>query len=115
MARREIRIHDRSQRVLTFRKLCPARDRTIERLGAGLCRKVILRGELAIETPVGQPCALHDVGDADAVETLFAKQPAGHLDDPRPVFRRPLPAHFHVTAPFLLLVGLDKIYDNHHQ
>jgi len=36
----------------------------------------------------------------DAIEALFTKQSPGDLDDPRPVLRRLLPAHFHVTAPF---------------
>jgi hypothetical protein len=64
-----------------------------------------------IEAAMRQAGALHDFGDGDAVESSLAEQPARNFHDPCAVFRRLLPAHFHVFSPF----ALDKLYDIHHQ
>ena len=45
------------------------------RAGGYLGREIVLRGEVSIEAAVGEPGALHDVDDADAVVSAFAEEP----------------------------------------
>ena len=46
---------------------------------------------MAVEAAVGQIGGFHDVGDADAAESLGAEQRAGRIDDALAVLRRPFP------------------------
>src|SRR4051812_44709262 len=64
-----------------------------------------------IEAAMRQAGALHDFGDGDAVEPSLPEQPARNLHDPCAVFRRLLPADFHVFSPW----ALDNLYDVDHQ
>ena len=50
---------------------------------------------MAVEAAVGQVGRLHDVGDADAVESLLAKQRAGRVDNAFAILVSLLPAHSH--------------------
>src|ERR1700733_2964513 len=59
---------------------------------------------MAEKAPMRQIGRFHDVGQADAVETLFAKQRTRRIDDAFAVLRGLLPAHSH-TAPQLCGLG----------
>ena len=60
---------------------------------------------MAVEAAVRQPGALHDVGDADAIEAMLAEQRAGGVQNLLPVRRRPLARHSHGS---LLVSAVDK-------
>ena len=73
-----------------------------------LCRQLIFRSEVPLKSAVGQACALHDFGDTDAIETLFAEELARGLENPLTIFRNLLPGHFHLDSfpltVFMILV-----------
>jgi hypothetical protein len=63
--------------------------------------QIIFRREVAVETPMGQPGALHDVVDANPIEAMLAKQRPRCMQDLLPVGRRLLARHPHrVTSYF---------------
>src|SRR3954451_590296 len=111
MARRQIGVHQRPERIIARSELAPAGRLLRQHLRARFGGELILRAELMIEAAMRQAGALHDLGDRDALESLLAEQPTSYLDDPRAIFRRLLPAHFHAFAPS----ALDRLYDIHHQ
>src|SRR5205085_5322965 len=111
MARRKIGIHQRPERIIARSELAPAGRLLRQHLRAAFGGEFILRAKLMIEAAIRQASALHDLGDRDALESLLAEQPDSDLDDPRAIFRRLLPAHFHACSPS----ALDKLYDIHHQ
>src|SRR3954447_26741638 len=112
MARRQIGIHQGPEGLIAPSELAPAGRLPREHLRARFGGELILRAKLMIEAAMCQAGALHDLGDRDALESLLAEQPASFLDDPRAIFRRLLPAHFHAFSPYGFL---DKLYDTHHQ
>src|SRR3954447_758943 len=111
MARRQIGINQRPERTIARSELAPAGRLLRQHLRARFGGELILRAKLMIEAAMRQAGALHDLGDRDALESLLAEQPTSYLDDPRAIFRRLLPAHFHAFAPS----ALDRLYDIHHQ
>ena len=62
---------------------------------------------MAVEAAVGQIGRFHDVGNADAAESLGAKQSAGGVNDTVAMFGGFFPAHPH-EAP-QLCSGLDRL------
>ncbi len=70
---------------------------------------------MAVETPVGQPGALHDVGDANPVKTVLPKERAGHMHNLLPVRRRLLARHSHGSTPFrnLWTLYMIVVINNH--
>jgi hypothetical protein len=66
-------------------------------------RQLILRSEVPVKSAVGQACALHDFGDTDAIETLFAEELARGLENPLTIFRNLLVGHFHLDSFLLTL------------
>ena len=50
---------------------------------------------MAVKAAVGQIGGFHDVGDADAAESLGAEQRSGRIDDALAVLRSFFPAHSH--------------------
>ena len=58
-------------------KIAPATWVLGEDMGKGLGDEVVFRVEMAIEAAMGEPGGLHHFCDADRIEPLPAKQPAG--------------------------------------
>jgi hypothetical protein len=56
----------------------------------------MFRSEVPVKGAVGQARAVHDVGDTDAIETLFAKELARDLENSLTIFRNLLAGHFHL-------------------
>jgi hypothetical protein len=69
-------------------------------------REVVFRGKVAVEAAMRQARALHDVGDADAVEAMLTEKGAGDLQNLLPIRRRPLACHSHGSAPSLFRLTL---------
>src|SRR5258708_30391268 len=69
--------------------------------GAAAClpRKIVLRLEVTVKTAVRQAGRPHEIGDADPIESVFAEQLAGNLDNAFPVGGGLLPADLHAGAP----------------
>ena len=51
--------------------------------------QILLRGEMAIETAMGEASRFHQIGDPNAVDPAFAKQLGRRLHDACAVLRRP--------------------------
>ena len=64
-------------------------------MGKGLRDQVVLRTEMAIEAAMGEARGFHHLRDADRIETLVAKQPAGRIQDPATVLRHLLSTDLH--------------------
>ena len=60
---------------------------------------------MAVKTAMGQIGRFHDVGDADAAESLGAKQGAGGVDDTVAMFGGFFPAHPHGAPQLCSGVG----------
>ena len=69
-ARAEVVVTQPVQRPISFAQ---RRHRQRERRFARLVHEIILRREMVVETPVGEPRIGHHLGDADAVDSAFCE------------------------------------------
>jgi hypothetical protein len=83
--------------------LLPVRGRKLHHLAASLRHEIVLGIKMSVEATMRQVCRFHDVGDADAVKTLFPKQRARRIDNAFAMLGGFLPAHSHDGAPLLCL------------
>jgi hypothetical protein len=65
---------------------------------AGLNRQVVFRAELFVEPSLRKACRAHQVIQAYSVETMFAEQPAGRLDNDAPILFRLCTTDSHETS-----------------
>ena len=57
--------------AILFGRLAPVRHRAVHGVGEGFDHQRLAGIEMGVESAMGQPGLLHQVGDADAVRTLF--------------------------------------------
>src|SRR3984957_12123391 len=72
----KIGIHDLRQALFDrrlFRQFSPFRGRAVHRMREGLDHQGITRIEMRIKPAMGQAGILHEIGDTDAVSSLFAE------------------------------------------
>src|SRR5205085_2368223 len=74
--------------------------------------EIVFRGEVAVEPAVRQARALHDVGDADAVEAVLAEERPGNLEDLLAVRGCLFACHPHGSTPS---DSGDSIHDERHK
>src|SRR6266851_5142857 len=74
--------------------------------------QVVFRLEVTIEAAVRQAGPLHDVGNADAIESPLTKKRPSHVQDPLAMSRRLFARHSHGCTPFPN--PLDIIHDKRH-
>src|ERR1700722_832360 len=75
--------------------LAPIHRRARHRAPACLFDQIVLGREMAVEAAMRQVGGFHNVGHADAAETLATKQRARRIDDAFTIFGGLLPAYSH--------------------
>ena len=75
---------------------------------------MLLRSEVGVEAPVRQPGALHQLVEADAVESLFSKESARRLEDPSAILFCLLSGDLHGVGRIAGIVIFYPLYDGSH-
>ena len=78
--------------------VCPVLPHPGNGAGACLGYEVFFRFEVAVEAAVGEAGRLHEIGDTDAVDASFAKEPGGYVEDSLVVFGFLDTAYFHTLS-----------------
>src|ERR1700722_11633054 len=100
MSRRQITANDLAERRIG-RSRQPTDPAFVPRYASGDFRgETVFRREVAVKATVRQSRPLHDVGDADAVEPVLAKERAGRVQNPAAVCRRLLARDSHGWGSF---------------